>query len=120
MKKLHNRRQPAGLERVILRTMPGLLLGGIFIPLLMSIFIRVPAVAGLFATSSDEIAKLQTTIDILGIAIFFMVLSAAFTITIGCVIVMLMKGPAYIADGYKLEDSDGHDEKDSNRTDLEM
>jgi len=26
--------------------------------------------------------------------------------TIGCVIVMLMKGPAYVADAYELNDSD--------------
>ena len=32
--------------------------------------------------------------------------TAVFTIAIGCTIVMLMKGPAYVADRYPLSDAD--------------
>ena len=32
--------------------------------------------------------------------------TAAFTVAIGCLIVMVMKGPAYVADKYPLSDAD--------------
>jgi hypothetical protein len=112
MARLHNHRHPDGLERVILKKLPKVLLGGIFIPLFMAIFARLYPIAG----SVTEIAKHQISIDILAISLFFMVFSAAFTVTIGCVIVLLMKGPAYVADAYELEDSDKPDADDiSNR-----
>ena len=102
MPKLHNRRHPRGLEWVILKKIPKVLLGGIFIPLFMSVFSRVYPIAG----STVEIAKHQISIDILSISLAFMVFTAAFTVTIGCIIVVLMKGPAYVADAYELDDSE--------------
>jgi hypothetical protein len=33
-------------------------------------------------------------------------------VTIGCLIVILMKGPAYIADSYDLNDADKPDDED--------
>ena len=41
-----------------------------------------------------------------------MVITAVFTVTIGCIIVVLMKGPAYVADAYKLDDSEQPATKD--------
>lgn len=99
MTKLHYHRHPAGLEWVILKKIPKILLGGIFIPFFMSIIVRLFPIAG----SAAEIEKHLISIDIFSISLFFMVASAAFTVTIGCVIVVLMKGPAYIADAYELE-----------------
>lgn len=116
MKKLHNHRYPAGLEREILKKIPKYLAGGIVIPVFMSIMVRLPPVAGLFSSSATEVTKLQTGIDFLGIGIFFMVLSLAFTVVIGCVIVILMKGPAYIADAYDLEDADKPDADNNDNT----
>ena len=113
MKKLHNRHYPAGLEWVILKKLPMVLLGGIVIPLFMSIIVRVfPA-----ADSAAEIARHQTSIDILAVALFIVVIISVFTVAIGCVVVVLMKGPGYVSDAYKLEDSDrpGPDDK---KTDL--
>lgn len=102
MKKLHNRRYPAGLEWVILKKLPMVLLGGIFIPLFMSIIVRLlPA-----EESATEIARHQTSIDIISVALFVVVFISVFTVAIGCVVVVLMKGPGYVADAYKLEDSD--------------
>ena len=102
MKKLHDRHYPAGLEWVILKKLPMVLLGGIFIPLFMSIIVRLfPA-----AESVTEIAKQQTSIDILSVALFVVVFISVFTVAIGCVVVVLMKGPGYVADAYKVEDSD--------------
>lgn len=99
MTKLHNHRHPAGLEWVILKKIPKILLGGIFIPFFMSIFVRLFPVAG----TAAEIEKHLISIDIFSISLFFMVASAAFTMTIGCIIVVLMKGPAHIVDAYELE-----------------
>jgi len=100
MTKINNHRHPAGLERVILKKIPKILLGGIFIPFFMSIFGRLFPIAG----TAAEIEKHLITIDIFSISLFFMVASAAFTVTIGCIIVVLMKGPGYVADAYELED----------------
>ena len=105
MTKLHNHRHPAGLERVILKKVPSLILAGFFIPLFMSLFARLYPIAG----SSAEIAKYQIGVDILSLSLGFMILLSTFTLTIGCVIVALMKGPAYVADAYKLEDADRPD-----------
>ena len=45
-------------------------------------------------------------IDILVIATLICYWIAIFTIVIGAYIVVLMKGPAYVADAYPLEDAD--------------
>ena len=105
MTKLHNHRHPPGLERVILKKIPRIILAGIFIPLFTSILARLYPIDG----TAAEIAKHQISVDILSISLGFMVLSAAFTVTIGCVIVALMKGPAFVADAYELDDADQPD-----------
>ena len=105
MRKLHNQHHPAGLEWTILKTLARILFGGIIMTLFMSGFIRLFPIDGSIA----EIAKHQTSIDILSISLFFAVLSAVFTVTIGCITVVLMKGPAYVADAYELEDADQPD-----------
>ena len=110
MTKLHNQRHPAGLERVILKKIPQVLLAGVFIPLFMAIFARLFPISG----TAAEIAKHQISVDILSISLAFMTFTAAFTVTIGCIIVVLMKGPAYVADAYKLEDSDQPDADSKN------
>jgi hypothetical protein len=102
MKKLHNHRSAPGLERVLLRKMPGVLLGAFVVPLLMSVIARLFPIAG----TVDEIAKHQSSIDILGIAICIAVLTGLFVVFIGCILVVLMKGPAYVADAYDLIDSE--------------
>lgn len=116
MKKLHNKHHPAGLEWSILKLLPKVLIGGILIPLFMSIFIRVfPA-----GTTAAEIAKYQSSIDILSISLFFTVLTAVFTVAIGCITVVLMKGPAYVADAYELEDAEQPDKVKNNRVKRNM
>ncbi len=111
MKKLHNQHHAAGLEWTILKTLPKILFGGIIIPLFMSVFIRLFPLEA----STAEIAKYQISIDILSISLFFAVVTAVFTIAIGCITVVLMKGPAYVADAYELEDADQPEpEKKSN------
>ena len=105
MTKLHNQRHPAGLERVILRKIPQVLLAGIFVPLFMSGLARLFPTGG----TAAEITKYQVSVDILALSLGFITFLSAFTVTIGCIIVVLMKGPAYVADAYELEDADQPD-----------
>jgi polyferredoxin len=112
MGKLHNHRYPPGLERELLRKIPKYLLGSIIIPLFMVILVRLPPIETLFARTAEEVVKLHTTIDFLSIAIFVAVLPVILTLFIGCIIVILMKGPAYIADAYDVDDADEPDDVD--------
>ena len=114
MSKLHNHRYPPGLEREILRKIPKYLLASVLIPLFMVIFVRLPLIESLFTSTAEEVAKLHTTIDFLSIAIFVSVLPIIVTVLIGCIIVMLMKGPAYVADAYDVDDADEPDDVDKN------
>lgn len=91
--------------------MPKILLGAIFVPALMSVFVRLFPVSG----SAAEIARHQHGIDILAIALCVTALTAIFTVTIACVIIVVMKGPAYVADAYKLNDADRPDTSSSRK-----
>ena len=73
---------------------------------------RMPLVENLFTSTVKEAAKLHNTIDFLAIAIFVSFLPIFLTVIIGCLIVILMKGPAYIADRYDLNDADKPDNDD--------
>jgi hypothetical protein len=85
----------------ILRKLPLALLLGTFLPIAISITNRVfPP-----ASSPAEIEKYVTMVDILSIAFVLTIWSAAMTVAIGCFLVVVMKGPAYVADAYELVDS---------------
>jgi len=56
--------------------------------------------------SAAEIAKHQISLDILSSALSLTVLTAVLTVATGCIVAMLIQGPAYVADGYELEDAD--------------
>ena len=114
MAKLHNHRYPPGLERELLRKIPKYLLGTILVPLFMVILVRLSTVEKLFASTAEEVAKLHTTIDFLSIAIFVAILPIILTLFIGCIIVILMKGPAYVADAYEVKDADKPADDDKN------
>jgi hypothetical protein len=84
-----------GLERRVLRELPQFTLLGILAIGLPSLLAR------LFLS-----AKAQYMTDILVIATEVFFLSMVMTVAIGAFIVMLAKGPAYVADAYPLIDSD--------------
>ena len=90
-----------GLEWVILKKIPQVILAGIFIPLFIAIISRAYPIAG----SAAEIARHQINIDFFSISLFILVATVAFTVTVGCVIFVLMKGKgaAYAADAYTLK-----------------
>lgn len=101
MKKIDNQRYVPGLEWVILKKLPKYWLAGTLIPAFMSIFVRLFPLQD----SASEVSKQQMSIDILAIALVITVWTAIFTIAIGCIVVRVMKGPTYVADSYKLRDS---------------
>jgi len=103
LRKLPNsRRYPLGLEWRILRRMPRILLVGTLLPVLAALVARAWPLSG----SPQEIAATLTMVDIYAIGTVTLHWTLVFTVTIACVIVWLMKGPAYVADAYPLPDSD--------------
>lgn len=92
----------AGLEYRILRKIPHALLASIVVPLLciLLVYWLTPDLEPV------QLAKHQQLAVFLAIAIVLTCWSALLTLTIGCVCVYVMKGPAYVADRYDLIDSD--------------
>jgi hypothetical protein len=93
---------PPGRERWVLRQAPFWTVMGTFSILMPSILVRLfpdqPQAVGISGSVGF--------IDILIFATLICYWLAIFTIIIGAYIVVLMKGPAYVADAYPLEDSD--------------
>ena len=97
-----SQRSPPGLERRILRKMPSAMLASIFIPLAwygLSYLFPSPA-------AGESVEKYLSTVGIAAIATAVTAWTAILTVAIGCVIVVLMKGPGYVADQYPLSDAD--------------
>jgi hypothetical protein len=97
-----SRREAPGLEWRILKKLPAALLLGTLVPLVMALSNRLLPPDG----TAVEIAKHVKTVDIMAIATVATLWTAALTVAIGCVVVVVMKGPAYVADAYELEDSE--------------
>lgn len=100
-RKLHGRQEPAGIELQLLRRMPLILLLGTVLPLLAAIAAR-QLISG---PTASEAAKLIASVDIFLIAAVVTFWTAVVTVTIACFIIFVMKGPAYVADAYPLEDA---------------
>ena len=99
--RLHGRRAPPGLEWKILKKLPLVTAVGLLIPIALSVLVRVwPAESGI------DIAKHVQTVDIFAIAAAITFLTAVLTLAIGCIVVYIMKGPAYVADAYPLQHAD--------------
>lgn len=91
------RPSPPGLERDILRRLPRVLWLG-------TLLLALPAIVMRLLT--DDGAPDFSRIDIYSIALVVLHWTVVLTLAIGAAIVWLMKGPAYIADAYALEDSE--------------
>ena len=99
--RLHGRLVPPGREVDILRKLPLVTLVGSAITAANSIIVRLlPGSAG------TDAAKHVMTVDIFTIASTITFWVAMGTIAIGCVVVHVMKGPAYVADAYAVEHAD--------------
>jgi hypothetical protein len=103
LRKLPNsRRYPPGLEWRLLRRMPLILGTGTLLPALVALMARVWPISG----SPQEIAATLRMVDIYAIGTVTLHWTLVLTVSIACVIVWLMKGPAYVADAYPLPDRD--------------
>ena len=99
--KLDERRTPPGLETALLRRLPLITLLGSLVPLALVVLVRVlPAQPGVDA------AKHVRTVDIFAIATEVTFLVGVLTVAIGCVVVHIMKGPAYVCDAYPVSHAD--------------
>lgn len=95
-------RSVPGIERKILRWMPYAVLTIIFLCGLPSVMVRLMKWQG----SDLAVEAFIGRVDMLAAGVFFTLFNAAFVITTGAVLITLMKGPGYVADGYKLIDSE--------------
>lgn len=96
------RREPPGLEWYILKRLPVFLLLGTALPAAVYLYANLyPDPAG-----GETVEKYLSGIAIAAVATVLTVWTAAFTMAIGCAVVWIMKGPAYIADGYPLSDAE--------------
>jgi hypothetical protein len=95
------RREPPGMERVILKKMPMVVVFGLLLLGLPSAVVRLID----WDRNPLAVAALIERVDMyaFGVGMFFF--NAVFAVTTGAVLVMLMKGPGYTADSYPLSDA---------------
>ncbi len=94
-------RSASGLEWALWRKLPLILLVGTALPLLAAVALHVFS-----QDDSPEQARWLQMADyvVAGVVVFHW--TAVLTVAIGCVVVMLMKGPGYVADGMDVSHSD--------------
>ena len=103
LRKLPNSvREAPGLEWAILKKLPLTLLLGTIFPLVISLVNRWIPPEG----TAVQIAKHINFVDIIAIATVVTVWTAVFTVAIGCFVVVMMKGPGYVADAYEFVDAE--------------
>ena len=95
-------RAPAGLEWALIRRLPLIAIAGTAAPVLGLLAIRL---ADAWA-NNDAAAKLATSFEIALASVVVLYWTIVFTVVLGCLIVMIAKGPAYVADAYPLPDAD--------------
>ncbi len=94
-------RSPAGLEWALWRKLPLIALVGTALPLALAAGLHLLS----SATDPAEARWLRMADYVVaGVIIFHW--TAVFTLAIGCAVVMLMKGPAYVADAMEVSHSD--------------
>lgn len=93
---------PAGKERVVLRLLPRVFLFG-------TALLAIPSlVARLIASPEDALTIMSTDIYVISVVILHW--TVMLTIAIAAFIIMMMKGPAYVADAYPLDEAETLDE----------
>lgn len=100
---------PYGLEWRVLRLMPRLGLAGTLLPAFLSFVAR-------FLITENNAAALARRLQLfdfamIGLLAFVWTLIA--TVSLACLIVWLMKGPAYVADGFEVSHRDVPTGRDS-------
>ncbi len=95
-------KSPAGLEWKLLRRMPKILFIGTAIPVVVVVLLHGLSWTG----EAHQVSATLGKMDFIAIGAVIVYWTAILTLTIGCIIVILMKGPAYVADAYPLVDAD--------------
>ena len=95
-------RSPPGLEWALWKKLPWIALAGTALPLALVALAWLAAPE--FPTPADERALAQWLFMAIGVVVLHWTL--VLTTAIGCVIVMLMKGPAFVADGFEVQHTD--------------
>ena len=101
LRKTEDRKTPPGAEVRILKQLPRITLVGTLLILAMPVLVRV-----LPADPAADVAKQIRSVDIFAIAAEISLVTLIVTVAIGCVVVHIMKGPAYAADSLPVEHSD--------------
>lgn len=102
-RKLPGHKQtPYGFEWRLLRLMPTVCIAGTLLPAVAALMARFFITTG---TEAEVLRRVQM-FDFLMIGLVIFIWTLVLTVVIGCVIVWLMKGPAYVADGYDVSHSD--------------
>lgn len=95
-------RSPPGLEWKLIRSMPRIFLIGLLLPVLVTVGLHYYPWDG----TARQVAAILGKIDFIALGFIIVHCTGVITVTIGCVIVMIMKGPAYVADAYPVNDAD--------------
>ncbi len=90
------------MEWALVKKLPYALLVGTVIPAITALGMRFLEYEG----DANEVAKFIETVDIALITTVVTAWTAVLTIAIGCFLVIVMKGPAYVADAYHLHDAE--------------
>lgn len=98
---LHRHRAAYGLEWKLLKMIPLCLVGSTLVPVFVALAGRIFPPDG----TESEVAKSLMSLDIFSIAVGLTLWSAVLTVAVGCIVVVVMKGPAYVADGYSPDDA---------------
>jgi hypothetical protein len=93
---------PAGLERVVLRRLPRITLLGTAVLLLPSLLWRLFD----WLAPTPEPAGGLAMVDVYVIGLVVLHWTVVLTVGIAAFIVMVMKGPAYVADPYPMQESE--------------
>ncbi len=93
-------RSPAGLERAVLRRLPIVTVAG------TAVLIAAAIATVLFFGADPATARLATSIQIGLASALLLHLMVAFTVALASAIVVVAKGPAYVADAYPLIDGE--------------
>jgi uncharacterized membrane protein len=100
-RKIRDSREPPGMEWVVLRKLPMYFAGGTLVPIIVSALSHLFPPAG----TPGEIVKQTRIVDYLALGFGMTVWTAVLTVAIGCLVVIVMKGPHYAADSYYLDGS---------------
>lgn len=94
-------RYPPGRERTLLRHMPAAVRWGL-------LALLTPSILGYFiqGVAPARIVIRLEQIEFLALGLLLLFVNLVVAVSVGAFIIMIMKGPAYVADAYPLIDSD--------------